>query len=134
MAIRDNVTISEFRLIDNVVPGGNGTHHGNIIDTADYDLGNGLFFCIPQIDVGTFNFALTEGEDPALGDGTDVPPEKIIGVLPTINSVSADGSVLNKVGVFSNKRYLRVSLITTGLATDTPTRVMVMAILGKETC
>lgn len=92
------------------------TTNGTIIDNADYELG--LMFVVQCTDYtdGTYDFTITEGDASDLSDGTAVPTEKLIGALNdlTITGANSEGNILNSIGVFSNKRYVRLNVVSTG--------------------
>lgn len=105
-----------------------GTTNGNAVDTAGYECG--IMFtaqCVNYTD-GTYVVTLQESSDNVTF--TNVPDEKIIGSIAAIEALSAEGETLGKLGVFSNKRYVR-SVIT---ASDVTTggAVAITAILRGE--
>lgn len=91
------------------------TTAGAIIDTADYELG--LMFAVMANNYtdGTYNFTLEHGLDPALSDAVPIPTDNIIGLLSDLALTAEDaaGDKLNTVGVFGNKRYVRINAVST---------------------
>ena len=68
---------------------------------------------------GTYTPLLEEDDDIGFGTATVVPADKIIGTTAgaAISGAQANGDVLPSIGVFSNKRYLRLSFVSTGTTT-----------------
>jgi hypothetical protein len=97
----------------------NTTTNGSIIDNANYDLGIMFVVQCTNYTDGTYSFTIDEGDDASLSDATTVPAEKIIGNLSSLDISAANvaGDSLNSVGVFSNKRYLRLNVVSTGTTT-----------------
>ena len=95
------------------------TTNGAIIDNADYDLG--IMFIVQAVAYtdGTYNFAIEESDDSAMAGATVVPTDKIIGDITSleIDAANTSGELLGSVGVFSNKRYLRMNVVSTGVTT-----------------
>ncbi len=116
MAVKD----IKSQLQANLVFAGNitidTTTNGAILDNANFDLG--LMFIVHSgsyVD-GTFNFTIEEGDDPGLADASVVSGDQLIGNLSDleITATSSSGSILNSIGVFSNKRYVRMNIVSTG--------------------
>lgn len=91
------------------------TTAGAIIDTADYDGGIVFMpFCGTYTD-GTYNFLVEEGDDSGLSDAAAVPDDRLIGTEAglALSAIDASGSVIGSIGVLSDKRYLRISAVST---------------------
>lgn len=133
MPVQEQATYQ--KVINAVEPqaiGTNATTPGAIIDTANYDLG--LYFamlCYAYTD-GTFTLKIEEGDDAALADASDIDLTKqsVYGALPAITAADAEGDVLPKEGVHSTKRYVRASIVSTGVTTGAS--LAVMAVAGPE--
>jgi len=84
-------------------------------DTADYDLG--VMFTVAATDYtdGNYQLVLQESDDDIVF--TDVPVEKIIGSADDITAATANGGTLSRLGLFSNDRYVRVNVVSTGVST-----------------
>lgn len=118
MPTRDQVTNQEVEVAGiNLALDGNETNAGSIIDTADYDLGLYFMLLITAWTDGTHTLLLEEGDDSGLSDAATVGAEKLIGSLPAPAAISADGDTLACVGVHSTKRYVRASVVSTGVTT-----------------
>lgn len=105
-----------------------GATNGNAVDTAGYECGV-MFIaqCVNYTD-GDYVVTLQESDDNITF--TNVPAEKLIGGMAVISALNAEGDTLQKVGVFSNKRYVR-SVITASDVT-TGSAVAITAILRGE--
>ena len=68
---------------------------------------------------GTYAFALEEGEDSGLSDAVAIPTAKLIGTLAglTLAAATAETDILPTIGVFSNKRYVRINAVSTAVTT-----------------
>lgn len=94
----------------------NTTTNGSIIDTADYDLGIMFGILATEHTDGTYTLVLEEDDDIGFGSATVVPADYLIGALPSVSAGSPSGPTpLGTVGVFSNKRYLRAAVVSTGV-------------------
>lgn len=106
----------------------NGAAEGSTIDTAGYDLG--VMFaiqCLAWID-GAHQLSLEESDNGS--DWTAVPAAKVIGSVDSVDDGTAVGGTLGKIGVFSNLRYVRSVITSTGV-TDGAT-LNVLCTLGAE--
>lgn len=114
MAVKDNVSALQFTKNDEISVSGNGTVEGNSIDTAHFEEGVCVFaYCTAYTD-GTHNLSFTESDDNVTF--TAVPAEKLIG-SGSVGAASAEGAALAKVGVFSNARYVKPAVVSTGVTT-----------------
>jgi hypothetical protein len=112
--------------------GTNTTTTGAIIDTADYD--SGVYFamlCYAYTD-GTYTMKIEHGDDASLSDAADVPAatKMVYGSLPALTAADSEGDVMAKEGVFGTNRYLRVSIVSTGVTTGAS--LAVVAVVGTE--
>ncbi len=119
MAIKDNVSEMLLSYNANLVAASNGDLTGAGVDTADLELGLTLAaFTSVYID-GTHTLTAQESADNGVTDPwTDVPAEKLI--IPFTDSNVANAAVsfgdpMLKVGVFSNKRWVRPKLTSEGV-------------------
>lgn len=92
----------------------NTTTVGDIIDTAGYE---SIEFLIQSATItdGVYTVKLEDGDDSGLSDAADVSSELVLGSLPA--HVAADDNVVKRVGCISKKRYVRLSLVSTGTTT-----------------
>lgn len=108
------------------------TTNGTIIDTADYDAGV-MFevFCTAYTD-GTYTPLIEEGDDSGLSDASAVADANLIGTEAgaALSAATVGGGVLNTIGVFGTKRYLRLSFVST--STSTGATVGANAIVAPE--
>lgn len=106
----------------------NGVTNGNAVDTAGFECG--IMFiaeCVQYTD-GEYTVTLEESDDNITFEA--VPAGKIIGSIAVIDGLSAEGDTLGKLGVFSNKRYVR-SVVTAANVT-TGGAVGITALLRGE--
>lgn len=98
---------------------GNGTTNGAIIDTAEMD--GGLMFSVsaPVYTDGTYTFTLQEGDESNLSDAATVASGKLLGSLTdlTLSAATASGGDMADIGVFSNKRYVRLQVTAASVTT-----------------
>lgn len=132
MAIKEKATKQiVINALEPQVIGSNTTTTGAIVDMADYD--NGIYFAV---DVGLFTdgvytLKLEDGDDSGLSDAADIPAAQLVyGSLPAPAAAIAEGAALPKEGIFGNKRYVRASIVSTGVTTGAT--VSVKAIVDPE--
>lgn len=127
MAVKDIRSDILQDLALSAVIGTDTTTNGFIIDTASFELG--LMFA-PLVSVftdGVYDFTLEEGLDPGLSDAVLIPSDKLIGTLADLQltAVTAQGDPMPTIGVFSNKRYVRINVVSTGTTTGASVQVVV---------
>ena len=126
MAVRDQVTkMDAFQALYEAISS-DTTTVGAIFDTADYELGFSVFISAPVWTDGTYTLKLEESTDSGMSGAVDISSSKLIGSLPAVSALTADGGELGKVGVFSNLRYVRVSVVSTGTTTGATVNVTVV--------
>jgi len=146
MSVRDQVT--KFNLVPLILPvtiGANGVTNGASVDNADSECGLSFLLSIMGVRTdGDFTLSLEESDDDSTWAA--VPAEKIIhggddtpgngGVTSVANVVLSAATALKansaKIGVFSNKRYVR-PVITAAAVTTGATLVTVQAVKHEET-
>jgi len=126
MAVRDQVTKFDGYQGDYAAISANTTTVGAIFDTADFELGFSVLLSCPAWTDGTYTLKLEESDDSGMAGAVDVPAAKLIGSLPAVSAETADGGLLGKVGVFSNLRYIRVSIVSTGVTTGATVNITVI--------
>lgn len=87
---------------------------GSIMDTAAYDLGIMITVLCTAFTDGVYTLLLEESDDSGMSGSTVVGTEKLIGALPALVALTANNASAETVGFFSTKRYVRVSLVSTG--------------------
>ena len=125
MPIKDNKSGSEFTLVALEDATGDGVFQTPAIDTADY--GNGITF-VPYITVlvaGTTTFDNVQDSPDGTTDWQNVASGNINGPIvgDTLGAASA-GDILQTVGVFGTRRFLRLVFTFSGTTTDTQLRVI----------
>lgn len=97
----------------------NTTTAGAILDTADFELGLMFSVAITVFGAGTFTLLLEESDDSGMSGAVAITGDKLIGTLPALTAATAQGVTLETVGVISNLRYVRASIVSTGTTTTT---------------
>ena len=92
----------------------NTTTAGAIIDTSGYESIEFLTYTKAVTD-GTYTVKLEEGDDAALSDAAVIASDYVLGTLPAL--VAADDNAVARVGCLPTKRYVRLSLVSTGVTT-----------------
>jgi len=82
------------------------------VDTADYDLGVTFGLYAPAFNAGSFALTFEESDDDSTWSA--VPADYLIGGAITVTAASAAGDDIASVGIISNKRYIRPSIVSTG--------------------
>lgn len=118
MPTREHVTHQELRLALEAEIVSNTTTVGAIFDTADYDCG--VYFAIAAttwVD-GAYALKIEDGDDSGLSDAADVATDQLVyKTLPSIGAAIADGAPYEREGVIGTKRYVRASVVSTGVTT-----------------
>lgn len=93
------------------------TTAGAIFDTADFELG--LMFAVASTTYtdGTYTLLIEESDDSGMAGAVAVTGDKLIGSLPAVSAVTADGADYATVGIISNLRFVRASLVSTSTTT-----------------
>lgn len=119
MAVHDIRSDLQHSVGDIAIISTNTTTNGAIIDTADFE--NGLMFAvlISLFTDGVYDFTIEEGDDSGLSDAAAVSIDKLIGTLAALQLTAAnvEGDVLKTIGLFSNKRFVRINTVSTGVTT-----------------
>lgn len=116
MAVRDQVTrFNGYQALYAAIAS-DTTTVGAIFDTADYECGFSALLSAPVWVDGTYTLKLEESDDSGMAGAVDIPAVKLIGALPVVAAATVDGAELGKIGVFSNLRYIRVSIVSTDFA------------------
>lgn len=117
MAVKDIVTKLQENVALTAAVTSNTTTVGAILDTADFELGLMFTLYVADFTDGTYTLLLEESDDSGMAGAVTIPTDKLIGLLPAASAASASGSILGKVGVFSNLRFVRASVVSTGVTT-----------------
>jgi hypothetical protein len=99
------------------------TTAGQIVDTADYDSGIMFSFAAPVYSAGTFTPLIEESDDSGMAGATAVPDSSLIGTEAgaALSAQTAVGDSMTTLGIVCTKRYVRVSIVSTGTANGTIT-------------
>ena len=104
--------------------------NGDIIDTADHDMGVSFAFDVSVYVDGDYAISYEEGDAANLSDAAAVPAEKIIGDAVSLGAITAAAGNHLGNGLFSTKRYVRA--VVTSTNTTTGATVGAVAILNGE--
>lgn len=117
MAVRDQITRMNIYKADYTAISTDTTTAGPIFDTAEYEMGFSAFIaCVAYTD-GTYTMLIQEGDESDLSDAATISTDKLIGSLPAVSALTTDGAESTSVGIHSNKRYVRVSVVSTSTTT-----------------
>ncbi len=117
MAIKDIKTMLQQQLVLNASIATDTTTNGESVDTADFELGLMWNILAPNYTDGSYAVSFEESDTGAFaGEETVVPTEKIIGTLAdmTVAAATAVPGVTETIGIFSNLRYVRPVITSTG--------------------
>jgi len=91
------------------------TTTGEIIDTAN-TRGNTFIISSPVFSDGTFTPLVEESDDAGFSGATAVPDKNLLGTEAgaALTALSALSSNLASIGFFGTKRFVRLSLVSTG--------------------
>ena len=131
--VREQVT-SQIILVAgiNLALDGNETNAGQIVDTANFDLGLYFAALLTAWTDGDHTLLIQEGDESDLSDAATVDATKLVGSLPVLGAIHANGDVVQCVGVHSTKRYVRASFVSTGVTTGAVGTIL--AVKGAENC
>lgn len=110
------------------------TTNGFILDTANFEIGLMFSVMAPAYTDGTYNFTIEHGEDAALADAEELTGDFLIGTLAGLELTAATvaGDKLNTIGVFGNKRYVRINAVSTGVTTGAQIEVLATEIAENQ--
>ena len=119
MAVVDNRSDQLPKLAFNAVISTDTTTNGAIIDTANFDRGVTFIILAPVYTDGTYTPVIEESDDSGMSGATDVTDAQLIGTEAgaVISAVSGSGANLASIGVFSNKRFLRLKIVSASTST-----------------
>ena len=106
----------------------NTTTDGISIDTSDFDGGIVFNYICTAFSAGTFTPVLEESATGAFaGEENVIADANLIGTEAgaAITAVSAEGAVLNSIGIFGTKKFVRSTIVSTG-ASGTNTLVVMI--------
>lgn len=88
-----------------------------ILDTVDYDNGIVFYFIAPLLDDGIYTPKLEHSDDSGMAGAEIIPSENIIGseANAVITTFTVPGGNIPTLGIVGVKRYVRVSIISTGI-------------------
>lgn len=92
----------------------NTTTVGNIIDMQDFDSMMFQLF-VGVLTDGTYTPLIEDGEDSGLSDAAPVADAQLLGTEAAAVLTVAD--TIKKIGYIGSKRFVRVSIVSTGVTT-----------------
>lgn len=95
----------------------NTTTAGAIIDTADLDTGLFVAMALTAFTDGTYTMLIQESDASDMSGATTIDSSQLVGSLPALSAVDTAGVNMDKVGILYTKRYVRVSIVSTGVTT-----------------
>lgn len=122
MAIKDIRSNLLSRLAFRAIITTDTTTTGAIIDTADFDGGVMFTFLSSVYGAGTYTPLVEESDDSGMSGATAVADANLIGTeagAALSTAITASGAVLNTIGVYGAKRYLRLSIVSASATTTT---------------
>jgi hypothetical protein len=131
MAIVSTVDLLGLALSSSGAITTNTTTAGAILDTAQFEMGITYFMGCPARTDGTYKLLLEWGDNSALSDAVAVPAANLLvttGANPVttgITAATASGGEFLKVGVIcGDKRYIRASVVSTGVTSGATISVL----------
>lgn len=87
-----------------------------VLDTSNYDGGVFFAFSAPVWASGTFTPKLEHSDDLGMAGAVDIPAANIIGSVAnaTLSAETVEGVAVPTLGVVGVKKYVRVSIVSTG--------------------
>lgn len=89
------------------------TTQGVIIDTKGAEALEFLIYSGTITD-GTYTPKLEDGDDAALSDAADIDSSLLTNTIANATFTDSDDNAVKKIGVVNHKRYVRLSLVSTG--------------------
>jgi hypothetical protein len=106
--------VDELKALSHQTINTNTTTAGDIIDTKGF--GSIVWVLLSAtITDGVYTVKLEDGDDSGLSDAADVDATLLLGSLPAL--ILTDDNAVKRVGCISKKRYVRLSLVSTGVTT-----------------
>lgn len=93
----------------------NTTTQGGIVDTQGYGPGLAFALGLPTAVSGTFTLYLEEGDESDLSDAAEIT-NIVFSDDADLAAQVADGGVWAKQGTYDTKRYVRASVVSTGIS------------------
>lgn len=101
-----------------------GTTDGEIIDTADNELGLMFSVNISNFTDGVYDLILRESDDAGFASSSIISGDKLIGDITGLSAATAAGAPMPTVGVISNLRYVRAVVQASGVTTGADVTVI----------
>ncbi len=88
------------------------TTNGNIIDMQGFDSLE-FFILSGTLTDGSYAVLIQHGDDSGLSDAADVADDYLLGTEAGAAFVAADDNEVHKIGYVGDKRYVRLSIVST---------------------
>lgn len=124
MPTRDIRSQLESKLVQLDTISSDTTTDGASIDTANYDGGVCFNYICTAYNTGTFTPVLEESDTGAFaGEENVIADANLIGTESgaALSAATAEGGVLNSIGIFGTKRYVRSTIVSSGSTSGTNT-------------
>jgi hypothetical protein len=129
MAVKDMMSKIAVRNVLTATINSNTTTPGAIIDTADFDPGVGFAFAATGFTDGDYSLLIEESDDSGMSGAVTLSEKRLD--LDAASVVAAVGAGdYERVSVISNLRYVRASVVSTGVTTGADLNVLFVG--GKE--
>lgn len=99
---------------------------GNIIDTADFDMGVAFFVDVTAYTDGTYTIFLEESDDSGMSGAVTVADEKFIPETGPVAITAATVAGFAGNGVFSTLRFIRFNIVSTSTSTGATMNAIVV--------
>lgn len=92
---------------------------GNIIDIQQQPGFNSIemYIIAGAITDGAYAVLLEHGDDPSLSDAAPVPDDDLTNLESTADFSATDDDLVKRIGYVGGKRFLRLTLVSTGVTT-----------------
>lgn len=103
---------------------------GAIIDTANFEMGLVFYLDVISRTDGAYELQIFESDASNMAGATQIVAPKLLPTTLSGNSITAptaavtQGSILQKLGVYANKRYVRARIVSTAVTTGATLRVL----------
>lgn len=130
MAIHDIRSLLKVELVDVNAISSDTTTVTNGFDNTHYEMGFFFTFEVSAFTDGSYSITLEESNDDGAGDAyAAIPAAALLGPSPVVldTAVTADGASISRLGAFSNKAFIRASIVSTGTTSGATIRTHAVA-------
>ena len=111
---------------------------GAILDTANFEMGLVFYLDVIARTDGAYELQIFESDDSSMAGATQIIAPKLLPTTLSTNSITAptaavsQGTILSKIGVYANRRYVRPRIVSTTVTTGATIRVIAVQ-KGEQT-